>query len=607
MKKSKVNAGIGKQLKILYVVAILIPVTLLGSFLTTNLYRTQEQYHSDMLHSYNISLRRTMYDISSWIYTISESVVYNEELIAFLCKDWQNDYDGDVIRWQEDADTVVIAEKQLAKYTGLDEIRIYTDTPNEMNYKQFRAYEPVQNEEWYKKARAQYSSFWISRKDTDIYGNEAWNLTLVRKMVLPGSDREAVVMIKVKNSYLDSRSENTGYVNVFTVNDMPAFYSNDSRFSGLKVRESIDYARVNYTYNGKTEKGGKGALISISSIKPFQSSDSMLYLVTYDFTAIDNIQKIVLTCLLVLALAALLPILILTSSVRRFTGQVVLLRKEMNRASRGGYTDMPEQINGSRELAEAYTDLLVMVENIKKMEARQYEAQMREQNIQNEQQKTEIKMLASQINPHFLYNTLEMIRMKAVTTGDREVANVIKLLGKSMRYVLENTGTTDTTVAREVDHILNYLQIQKLRFGERVEYEIRTEDGMVLSEYRTIPLLLQPIVENAISYGLEGQEKGHIEVSISRKEEKLCIDISDDGSSMTPERLVQVMSKVDNYTRKRNTSSIGLYNINRRIKLNYGEEYGVFIESTLGKGTRVRLLLPVITEEADKEKEEKVE
>jgi len=252
------------------------------------------------------------------------------------------------------------------------------------------------------------------------------------------------------------------------------------------------------------------------------------------------------------------------------------------------------------ELTEAFEDLLVMVKNIQAMEAAQYEAEIKEQNILNEQQKMEFKMLASQINPHFLYNTLETIRMKAFTAGDKEVATAIKLLGKSMRYVLENTGTTDTTLQAELDHIIIYLKIQQLRFGDRVNYETHIREGMNLEEYRVLPLLLQPIVENAIVHGLEAKEKdGKVRFSIYTMDDVVYVDVSDNGCGMDEEMLRTVMTKVQDYTKKRRKSSIGLYNINRRIKLNYGEQYGLDIQSTPGEGTTVRVTFPAIKSEKE--------
>jgi len=164
-----------------------------------------------------------------------------------------------------------------------------------------------------------------------------------------------------------------------------------------------------------------------------------------------------------------------------------------------------------------------------------------------------------------------------------------------MRYVLENTGTTDTSLQAEIDHITTYLQIQKLRFGDRVNYILTVEPGMELSEYRVLPLLLQPVVENAIVHGLEARESdGTVWISVYIRDVTVYVDVSDNGCGMDEATLKEVMEKVQDYTRKRRKSSIGLYNINRRIKLNYGEQYGLDIQSTLGEGTMVRVTFPAI-------------
>ena len=123
---------------------------------------------------------------------------------------------------------------------------------------------------------------------------------------------------------------------------------------------------------------------------------------------------------------------------------------------------------------------------------------------------------------------------------------------------------------------------------------------MNLEEYRVLPLLLQPIVENGIVHGLEARENdGTIWISIYVQDNVVYTDISDNGCGMDEETLQTVMAKVQDYTKKRRKSSIGLYNINRRIKLNYGEQYGLDIQSTLGEGTMVRVTFPVIKSKKD--------
>ena len=206
----------------------------------------------------------------------------------------------------------------------------------------------------------------------------------------------------------------------------------------------------------------------------------------------------------------------------------------------------------------------------------------------------ELKMLQAQINPHFLYNTLESIRMKALTSGNREVANAIKLLGKSMRYVLENTGTSLVTLKKELDYVETYLQIQKIRFGDRVNYRIEVAGIPDLEEYLLLPLLLQPIVENAIVHGLEQVgENGQIDIRVDVPEDELLrIAISDNGCGMSTEQLETLRIRMAQKTLDR-TASIGLCNINQRIRLYYGESYGMTIESIQGEGTCITLKIPV--------------
>lgn len=170
----------------------------------------------------------------------------------------------------------------------------------------------------------------------------------------------------------------------------------------------------------------------------------------------------------------------------------------------------------------------------------------------------------------------------------------IKLLGKSLRYVLDNTGTVSTTLAKEIDYLRIYFSIQQLRFGDRINYTVNIQDGLDLENYQILPLLLQPIVENAVSHGLENvDENGQILLNIYEENDTcLCIDISDNGVGMTERELADLRKNISEKDTSR-TQSIGLYNINQRIQLCYGPEYSLSIASAQGKGTTVSLRLPL--------------
>lgn len=601
INKSVKKKHIGTRLRTLYIATMLIPVLVVGISLLVMTYSNQLQYHEKVLSSYNQGIRQTIYDLTTYIYNVSESIAYNDDLSKLLAGRYENK-----TQFMTAYNNMTIVDPYIAKYAGIGGIFIYTENETAATYgKIIKVDDTIRNTDWYKRANSQFTSFWTSYEYLDSYNNECIALTLLRKMVIVDSGETAVIMIRVSNSYLNSRISNIGYTTEMTVNQEPVFFASDPKMQGTYLDLDIDYERVRYNEERTTEYKGRKALTSITSIKPSQSVDSQIYIVGYDVNAYTNIGKIMRLILLALLVAAALPIIIIALFTRRFTKEIKTLRNEMYRASHKDDTE--EETNtedvtkmfSSIELSDAYDDLMLMVSNIEKMEAAQYEAEIREKQVQNDQQKMEIKVLSSQINPHFLYNTLEMIRMKALTNNDRDVANAIKLLGQSMRYVLENTGTTVSTLRKELDHVMNYLQIQILRFGDRLEYQVNIQPDMLLEEYEVLPLLMQPIVENAIIHGLEARESGgKVWVAIYIEENVLKVDISDNAGGMDEETLKMVLHRIEHYEKERHTFGIALYNINRRIKLNYGEKYGIDIHTVPGEGTRVRLNLPIIKQEA---------
>ena len=335
------------------------------------------------------------------------------------------------------------------------------------------------------------------------------------------------------------------------------------------------------------------SLVEVSTLSMYQS-DSRVYICTINDQAYRNIRDIILICLAIIGVAILLPALVIHVFTGYFTGRILTLRQAMHQASNEDY-EIGSSIQGQDEISEAFSDLEVMVRNIKQKDADMYEVKLNEQKLLSEQQAMEFKMLSSQINPHFLYNTLETIRMKALTAGNREVANTIKLLGKSMRYVLENTGTAFSTLRRELEHVEVYLAIQKVRFGDKFDSLTEIGEGVDRDKIRILPLLLQPVVENAILHGLEETESGGlIRISVGRAKEpdEILITVRDNGCGMDERELSALRNRIEVREEGR-TRSIGLYNINQRLKLSYGEEYGVKIVSTAGEGTEVTLRIPI--------------
>ena len=272
----------------------------------------------------------------------------------------------------------------------------------------------------------------------------------------------------------------------------------------------------------------------------------------------------------------------------------------MHQASQGDY-NIIDSFQGNDELTQTFEDLKQTIQLIQAQKTQIYESKLARQQLQNQQQQMEYKILANQINPHFLFNTLEAIRMQALGNQDREVAESVKLLGKAMHYVLENTGINATTLNRELDYIRVYLSIQQLRFPDRLQYEIRLDSMVIPEQCRILPLLLQPLVENSVVHGMNGIKQGLIHISIQMDpEEHLRIEIWDNGVGIEEDvlqRLNDPQTETKIPEQSGIDSGIALYNIRQRIRLYYGTPYGICIDSIPGHGTTVTLLLPYITQE----------
>ena len=213
--------------------------------------------------------------------------------------------------------------------------------------------------------------------------------------------------------------------------------------------------------------------------------------------------------------------------------------------------------------------------------------------------------LQNQINPHFLYNTLEGIRGEAITAGLGNVAEMTEALATFFRYTISNVENL-VTLEDELDNIENYYIIQQYRFGERLQLEVicDSDDRAELMKCRMPKLTLQPIVENSIVHGVEQKiGRGSLRIKIIGTKKRLIIMVSDDGVGMEESVLEALNSRLTastfDYVKSDSNRSggIALVNVNNRIKLLFGEEYGLCIYSIPGTGTDVELTLPRTTKD----------
>lgn len=583
------NTTIRNKFSFAYLAALIVPMIVVGSLFIIGVTTMLRQYNQDLLSSDNQRVHAILFELTTQAFTLSDDICDDDEVIHVLEGDYSS---GEQFR--EEALKCDVLTRAIDKNAFIDKMKIYTTVENSTNTNNFvPAEEEIQENDWYRKALTQTRPFWQVLTEKDKYGNEYAYLSLIRRIPILHSDSEAVLVIYLSDNYLKARISTNEYYTVISLNDGSVFFSNNNSLYGKKFPYSVDYSDSYYKYVGLITLDKNKYLSSISSFNLYQA-DSTIFLCVYSLDAYRNQKTIILIYILTIVLAIGLPGILMHQFIYHFSDRVEALRETVHKVSNEDY-DLSVPITGNDELADVYKDIDIMVSHIQSKQAEYYQVELNAKELRNEQQAMEYKMLASQINPHFLYNTLETIRMKALKAGNREVGDAIKLLGKSMRYVLENTGTSATALQNELEYVKTYLKIQKLRFEDRVNYSINIEDDIDVNGLMILPLLLQPVVENAISHGLEKvMENGQIDISISTGENDcLKISVADNGSGLDEEELAQIRTKLDTAGLKLN-QNIGLYNIHQRIKLYYGNEYGILLESEKGKGTVVTLFLPKV-------------
>ena len=271
---------------------------------------------------------------------------------------------------------------------------------------------------------------------------------------------------------------------------------------------------------------------------------------------------------------------------RLLTDPIARLEASVNRVEREAAAEI--YVGGTRETRQLGESVRKMVAEMRKLAddaAAEHEAK----------RKTELNALQAQINPHFLYNTLDIIVWMVENEQPREAVKLVTALARFFRISLSG-GRNIIPVRDELEHVKNYLMIQEMRYKNKFRYEIQAQPETL--ELSTIKLMLQPIVENAIYHGMEYMEdSGTILVTAETRDGDLWIVVSDNGLGMTPEQAAKLLTGDPlrpEPTRRKPGSGVGLKNVQSRIHLYFGEQYGLTIDSEPDEGTKVIIRLPAI-------------
>lgn len=279
-------------------------------------------------------------------------------------------------------------------------------------------------------------------------------------------------------------------------------------------------------------------------------------------------------------------IVIIAFLTRELTGSIKSVVRIMQSAEEGR---RQERVEIDRKMP---SEVKVIAHQYNTTMDRLLESVETEKRLDRQKKDAEITALEAQLNPHFLYNTLDSIIWMAEWGKNQEVVRMTSSLAKLLRRSISNEQEV-VTVAEEAAYTETYLSIQKMRYKDKLEYEILV-DPEIMQE-KVIKLILQPLVENAIYHGIKYKEgKGLIQIRGFRKGDQMILLVQDDGKGMDAEALAHIFEK---HTRDTRSNGVGLNNVNERIQLYYGEEYGISFQSSPGKGTEAAIRLPFGREE----------
>ena len=414
-----------------------------------------------------------------------------------------------------------------------------------------------------------------------------WVITLTRAVEITRgtSTDQGILLIDIRYGSLQQILDNItlgngGYLYMIAGNGQIIYHPKMQLIGTGQMEENVEEAAGYRDGSYEEVFGGERRQVSVKSVG--YTGWKLISVTPEKGLSLSNLKTRLFA---VFAVAAFLFLLVLINAFisSRITTPIQELEKSVN-AIEAGQMDAPVYLGGSyeiRHLGRSIRDMAARIQGLMEDMVAEHE----------NKRKREFDTLQSQINPHCLYNTLDIIVWMIENEQKQEAVEVVTALARFFRISLSR-GKSIITVRDELEHARNYLMIQQMRFKNKFTYVI--DAGEDVMEFASLKLMLQPLVENAIYHGMEFMDgDGKIGVTVRREGEDLRFEVSDNGLGMTKDQVDSLLGEKPHVSSKRG-SGIGVKNVNERIRLYFGREYGLSIWSEPDEGTRVEIRLPAL-------------
>lgn len=571
---------------LIFIICLLLPIVCINAIF---LDRFLEVVRNREEKNYQISMERTKTDINTLLegsVAVSHSISTNTVL-----------YDVLDIKFADTLDYYIMFDRHLrnqlstyiAAYNSIINICLYIDNPTiQTNGTYFHIDSTVKASTWYKE-------FALSRDKVFIYsyfGDSIGSPTLPTQYFSVITDyrdyqkrssTEKILkvdldIVKLNNILNRETDYLTLYLidrhgNVISTTDNRYVPENESGFkkANAAIFDDNCYMLETNLSDASYWKGWK--LVGKARMERVAESTS------------DTVRFVLALALISLIISSLLIFII----VRSYNYRLKKLSRHMLKFKDGRF-DLIEINEGKDEIGGVIHNFNLMAKKINTLINDVYILELQKKDLDIERVRAELNFMQSQMNPHFLFNTLNALLVVCKKNNYTNVVDIIKYLAKALRRLLSWKNDL-VEIEEEISFTKMYLEIEKFRFQEKFEYSVSIDEQLI--HYRIPRMSLQPLVENACIHGIQAiKEVGKVHINISTRDELLVVMVEDNGKGMPPDRLEEVLGNIKG--NEEAVSSIGIRNVYRRLKLYYADEVSFSIESSIDSGTRVSFAIPLM-------------
>ncbi|MBY0116930.1 MULTISPECIES: sensor histidine kinase [Paenibacillus] len=475
-------------------------------------------------------------------------------------------------------------------YKEIKSIRLYTSNSTMLNNWEFmQPDDQTKQSEWYRAALSQKGlAGWDYIQDERDHRHY---LSLVRKINLDELKNESVLVINVNSDLLNSILSQETFSTMIVDDNNNIVAANRPDLYGKNLASVHAGSNMLSQTEGSYEAvmDGKNSKVVIANITPQNSWNGLRIISVFTVSEIlHDANAIIRLATFVIGGCLIIAVLLVYVSASFIARRLLRLSKHMSRVGTVSW-DTYLDLDGKDEIGQLSRQFNDLVHRISELMLEVEESNQQKQTLLQKQNDIKFKMLASQVNPHFLFNTLESIRMEAHLRREEGLAQAVWQLSVLIRNSLE-VGSRQIPLSDELNMVRCYLELQKFRYEDRLQYIMEIDPA---SEHIEIPpLIIQPLVENSILHGLDRKE-GPTLITVRTKvndQGTLFVEIHDDGAGIPPKKMNEIKKQLMNSDEA--GDRIGLRNVNDRLELTYGTRSRLSIESTEGRGTCFTFCIP---------------